>query len=130
MTLIDTSVWIDFFRGRAELEHVEKLKRCLSSNQEVVICGVILMEILQGIRDEKQYQTTRNYLNYLPCVEMKQSTYIKAASCYRALRQQGITIRKPIDCMIAAVALENDCELLHNDRDFDMIAKGFSLRFR
>jgi len=130
MTLIDTSVWIDFFRGRSELEHVEKLKQCLLQNQEVVICGVILTEVLKGIRDEKQYRITSDYLNYLPCVEMKKSTYVKAASCYRELRRQGITIRKPIDCMIAAVALENDCELLHNDRDFDMIAKGFSLRFR
>lgn len=129
MMLIDTSVWIDFFRGRAELEHVEKLKQCLFKNQEVVVCGVILTEVLQGIRDEKQYQITRDYLNYLSCLEMKKSTYVKAAQIYRELRQQGITIRKPIDCMIAAVALENDCKLLHNDRDFDMIAKGFALRF-
>jgi len=63
MTLIDTSVWIDFFRGRSELEHVEKLKQCLLQNQEVVICGVILTEVLKGIRDEKQYRITSDYLN-------------------------------------------------------------------
>jgi hypothetical protein len=127
MVLIDTSVWIDFFRHSTATVQVVKLKNALN-HQKVAICDVILMEILQGIRDESKYQLTRDYLLALTCLPIRQSTYITAAQIYRQLRSQGFTIRKSIDCLIAAVALEHECVLLHSDRDFDPIAQHFPLR--
>ncbi len=128
MILIDTSVWIDFFHGHSQLNHVIKLKQLLNNNQEITLCGVIFMEILQGIRDEKQYHLTKEYLECLPCLEITQSIYVEAAQIYRELRARGITIRKSADCVIAAVTLKHQCYLLHHDRDFEMIAKHFSLK--
>lgn len=94
----------------------------------MLLCDVILMEILQGIRDENQYLLTKSYLQNLPSLPINQSTYLAAAQIYRQLRTQGITIRKSIDCLIAAVALEHQCMLLHQDRDFDPIANYFPLK--
>jgi len=65
-------------------------------------------------------------LNFLP---MTQQTFIFAADIYRTLRKNGLTIRKTADCLIAAVAIENNIQLLHNDRDFSMVATYFSLKF-
>jgi len=127
MVLIDTSVWIDFFRYPTPTDQVIKLKDALNY-QKVVICDVILIEILQGIRDENQYLLTKNYLLDITCLPISQSTYIAAAQIYRHLHSVGFTIRKPIDCLIAAVALEQQCLLLHNDRDFDPIANHFPLK--
>ncbi len=127
MILVDTSIWIDFFHHNSEKAYVIKLKEMMSY-EEIAICDVILMEILQGIRDEKQHQLIKDYLLYLPCLEINQTTYLTAAQIYRDLRIRGITIRKSIDCIIAAVALQHQCELLHNDRDFEMIAKHFPLQ--
>ncbi len=127
MILVDTSVWIDFFHHHAEKAHVITLKKVMAY-EEIAICDVILMEILQGIRDEKQFQLIKDYLLCLPCLEMNQATYLQAADIYRELRKSGITIRKSIDCMIAAVALQNNCVFLQNDRDFEMIAKQFPLQ--
>jgi len=59
---------------------------------------------------------------------MRQATFLRAAELYKSLRKKGITIRKPVDCMIASVAIEYDIQLLHNDRDFDHIAKRSKLR--
>jgi predicted nucleic acid-binding protein len=125
--LIDTSIWIDFFRHQIQKSHVIKFKQTMDC-EEIAICDVILMEILQGIRDEKQYQLTKDYLLCLPCFEMNREIYLDAAQIYRELRRNGITIRKSIDCMIAATALQHKSYLLHNDRDFDMIARYFALR--
>lgn len=127
MILVDTSVWIDFFHHNSEKAHVIKLKEIMNY-EEIAICDVILMEILQGVRDEKQHQLIKDYLLCLPCLEINQATYLAAAQIYRDLRIRGITIRKSIDCIIAAVALQHQCYFLHNDRDFEMIAKHFPLQ--
>jgi predicted nucleic acid-binding protein len=124
--LVDTTVWIDFFNDR-RTPQVEKLRDLIENSEDICICGVILTEILQGIRVEKQYAKTKSYLEHLVYLPMHYSTFIKSADIFRYLRHRGITIRKPIDCMIAAVSVENDIPLLHNDRDFDHIEayKGF-----
>ena len=127
MILVDTSVWIDFF-GEKPLPHVNKLEALIGQGEEIAICGVILTEILQGIRDEKQFHETEERLNTLTFLPMIHNTFIVAAHIYRSLRIQGITIRKSIDCMIAAAALENKAYFLHNDRDFKVIAEHFPLK--
>ncbi len=127
MILIDTTVWIDFFLS-INAPHVTMLENLIDSEEDLCLCGVILSEVLQGIREEKDYIRTKNYFNDLLILPMHESTFIHAADIYRALRKKGITIRKPIDCMIASVAIENDIPLLHNDRDFDYIAKYANLK--
>jgi predicted nucleic acid-binding protein len=127
MVLVDTTVWIDFFSG-ISVPHVTMLENLIDIEEDLSLCGVILAEVLQGIREEKDYVRIKNYFNDLLILPMQDETFIYAADIYRALRKRGITIRKPVDCMIASVAIENDIPLLHNDRDFDYIAKYANLR--
>jgi predicted nucleic acid-binding protein len=127
MVLVDTSVWIDFFLG-GEALHVKTLETLISDGEDLCICGVILTEILQGIRVEKEYKQTKNYLEDLIYLPMSRKSFVKASDMYRTMRKKRITIRKSIDCMIAACALEHNVRLLHNDRDFDFIEKHFGLK--
>jgi predicted nucleic acid-binding protein len=127
MVLVDTTVWIDFFADRSE-PHVAALQKFIEIEEDLCLCGIILAEVLQGIRADETYIKTKNYLNDLIFLPMGQATFVRAAEAYRSIRKRGITIRKPVDCMIASVAIEHDIPLLHNDRDFDYIAKYSNLR--
>lgn len=122
MILIDTTVWIDFFVNR-KAPHVDLLVDMIEQRDELSTCGIVLTEILQGISSPKEYKIVEATLNPLIFLDMKQCTFVLAANIYRNLRKRGITIRKTLDCMIAAVAIENEAVLLHNDRDFDPIRK-------
>jgi hypothetical protein len=127
MILVDTTVWIDLFAGNATPQ-VNLLEQLVRDREDLCICGVILTEILQGIKTETNYQKTKEVLLNLLYLPMTRSTFIQAANVYRILRSKGITIRKPIDCMIASACLENNAHLLHNDKDFTHIASGFPLQ--
>jgi len=122
--LVDTSVWIDFFAGR-DLPHVAKLEQSILDNEDIALSGIILTEILQGIPDDTTYWRVRRYLSVLIMLPMPESVFVRAAELYRKLRKQGISIRKTHDCIIAAIALEHHCQLLHNDKDFTPIANTF-----
>ena len=126
MSLVDASVWIEFFGGRATPEAGE-LERLLDDGEVIYTCGVILTEVLQGIRDDADYRAIRTRFDNLIFLPMRRRTsgggrYVPFAS------PPGRTVRKPIDCMIAAVAIENDLPLLHRDRDFDPIEKHCGLK--
>lgn len=127
MILVDTTVWIDFFADR-NTPQVDLLISQINQNEDLCLCGVILSEILQGIRNIRQKRQIENMMDSLLFLEMTKSTFVLAADIYRELRSKGFTVRKTIDCMIAAVAIENNILLLHNDRDFDPIEKYFELR--
>ena len=127
MVLIDTTVWIDFFADRNE-PHVGKLQELIESEKDLSLCGVIMTEILQGIRSDTDFFKTKEYLNDLIFLPMQHETFVQAAEIYRSLRKKGVTIRKPVDCMIASVAIEYNIHLLHNDRDFNYIAKHSKLK--
>jgi len=118
MTLVDTTVWIDFFGGRATPE-TAALERMLLDGEDICVCGVIMTEVLQGICEDADYRRTRTRFNAFLYLPMDRQTYTRAAQLYRSLRKQGVTIRKLVNCMIAAVAIQNDIALLHNDRGFD-----------
>ena len=126
IVVVDTSVWIDFFSGRST-RHVETLEQLLTVGDDVCLCGVILAEILQGIRSEIDYRKTKAYLEFLLYLPMDRRTCERAAEIYRSLRKRGVTVRKPVDCMIASVAIEQGIPLLHNDRDFDPVEKHCGL---
>jgi predicted nucleic acid-binding protein len=127
MVLIDTTVWIDFFRGN-DTPQVDVLEKLIAEEADICTCGIIMMEVLQGIRSDTDYKTTRSHFNTLIYLPADRNTFISGARIYRTLRQKGITIRKPVDCLIASIALENDVPLLHNDRDFDQITEYVGLK--
>ena len=127
MTLVDTTVWIDFFRG-TDTPEVRELQRMVATREDICVCGVILTEVLQGINADKDYAKASAVFDALLFLPMTQRTFVRAAELYRTLRRKGRTIRNAVDCMIAAVALEHDVALLHRDRDFLPIAEMAGLK--
>ena len=127
MTVVDTSVWIDLFAGR-DSPHVTVLESLIEDRDDICLCGIILTEVLQGIRDDKEYSETESMLANLILLPMTRETFLLAANIYRTLRTRGITMRNSVDCMIAAVCIENNARLLHNDRDFDLFAAQSELQ--
>lgn len=122
MILVDTSVWIDFLTGR-QSPYRRELHRLVERGAELSITGIILQEILQGIRSDLESHKTEKHLmefHYLPLREPQ--TFRHAALLYRECARKGKQIRKPVDALIAAQALEANAELFHHDRDFDHIA--------
>ena len=121
MILVDTSVWIDFLTGK-DTPYRHTLHGLIEGEEDICITEIILTEILQGIRDDTIYETTKNYLLEFPIIKPRgESTYIVAAGIYRKCRKAGKTIRTTVDCIIAAIAQENNLILLHNDIDFELI---------
>jgi len=127
MVLVDTTVWIDLFSGLATSQ-VTALESLIARREDICLCGVILTEVLQGIRDDGEHAKAQAIFSNLLFLPMTRETFLLAAHIYRSLRARGITIRNSIDCMIAAVCIENKVALLHNDRDFDLISKHFDLK--
>lgn len=127
MVIVDTTVWVDFFHGR-NTPQVQILEQFLSEGEDICICGIILTEVLQGIREDSDYRKTLSRFDSFLLLKMNRSTFVKAAELYRTIQRHGITIRKTVDCMIAAVAIENNIPLLHKDKDFDPIEKFCGLR--
>jgi predicted nucleic acid-binding protein len=128
MILVDTSVWIDFFNG-ADSEEKALLHKLISNHTRIAITDIILTEILQGIREIKQFERVKNTLMQLDVLHATPiKTYIHAAEIYRICREKGFTIRKTNDCLIAVVAIENSCPLLQKDKDFNAIAQCVDLQ--
>jgi predicted nucleic acid-binding protein len=127
IVLVDTTVWIDFFAARS-LPHVAVLEDLIERREDLCLCGIILTEVLQGIREDAEFTKTRDLLKTLIHLPMPYSVFLRSAEIYRGLRKRGITIRKPLDCMIASAAIENDISLLHNDKDFQPIEKHCGLK--
>ena len=127
MVLVDTTVWIDFFASRSS-DHVVALENLIRYREDICICGIVLTEVLQGIRKDSEFKKTRNLFRNLLFLPMPYPVFLKAAEIYRGLRRKGITIRKSVDCMIASVAIENDIPLLHNDKDFEPIEEHCGLK--
>lgn len=127
MVIVDTSVWVDYFRG-SKTPATTWLDRELAY-QRIGLIDFILMEVLQGIREARQFTAARDELLKLEIFAPHDTTLaILAAEHYRALRGQGFTVRKAIDCWIATFCLLEGHELLHNDRDFDLFESELSLR--
>ena len=127
MILVDSSVWIDYFRGRITAQ-TEKLDRLLG--QELLAIGdLILTEVLQGFDNERDFSEAGKMLTSLDVVELGgREIAMQAAKNFRVLRRLGVTVRKTIDTVIATRCIESGFDLLHNDRDFDPFAKHLGLR--
>ena len=127
MTIVDTTVWIDFFRGKDTPES-ELLQQMLNAGEDICICGVILTEVLQGIREDTDHTEVAERFEAFLFLPMHHRTFVAAAQVYRTLRRRGVTIRNAVDCMIAAVAIEHDIPLLHHDRDFGPMSEHCGLK--
>jgi len=126
--IFDTSVWIDYLGQKRDVRTV-LLDRELRNREQINICTPIVQEILQGIREDGQFNKVKKLLNGLYLLESKGwENSIGAATLYRNLRKKGVTVRKPYDCLIAWYAIENSLVLVHNDRDFESIASNTELK--
>ncbi len=127
MVLVDTSVWIDFFRG-AQSEEVEKLEKLFES-ERIIIGDLIIVELLQGFRFKREQNAIKEVIELLEYRDMVGRILSeKAAENFRELRKKGVTIRKIIDVLIGTFCIENGISLLHRDRDFDPLEKYLKLR--
>ena len=126
MIVVDTSVWIDYYR-QLETPETSKLERLLG-RQRILLGDLILCELLQGVRDEREAGQLLGTLGRLPFEEMVgREVAVRAAAYYRDLRARGITIRKTVDLLIGAFCVVRGYALLHNDRDFVPLVRHFGL---
>jgi len=127
MTIVDTTVWIDYLGGTAN-QHTEWLDRELD-RQRLGLTDLILCEVLQGIREESAFARVRQHLAKFEVFDSGgEALAVASARNYRTLRAQGCTVRKTIDCLIATFCLSGGHTLLHRDRDFDLFEKHLGLR--
>ena len=124
---VDTTVWIDFFAAKGTIFD-RHLTRLIEDDAPIVLVDVIYCEVLQGIRDDDAFQRTRRALLAYPILRARGlDTFEAAANLYRTARRRGLTVRRTVDCVIAAVCLEAGAEIYHNDRDYDALARVSSL---
>ena len=127
MILVDSSVWIDYFNGVAS-PATDLLDNLL--DRELLLTGdLILMEVLQGFRSERDLRTAQRVLGQLAYSDLGgREVALAAAHNYRKLRRAGVTVRKTIDVAIATFCILGNHRLLHTDRDFDPMVKHLGLR--
>jgi predicted nucleic acid-binding protein len=127
VVLVDTSVWIEVFRkpSRVRLEQAVDF-------DDVVTCLPVIQEVLQGFDDERAFLLARDAMHALPVVEspIAGPVFDQAVDLYRAARRAGLTVRSGVDCLIAACALRHRLEVLHRDRDYEVLARVSPLQSR
>ena len=127
MTLVDSSVWIDYFSGIASAATVQL--DALLGVEPLITGDLILAEVLQGFAAEQDFRQARMLLESFDVVALAgHEVCLQAADNFRTLRRKGVTIRKTIDTIIATCCIRNGYVLLHNDRDFDAFAEHLGLR--
>ena len=125
--IVDTTVWIDFFRGNdtAQIPILDSVIR----RGDAALGDLILTEVLQGAVTDKDFRKLERQLSHFPIYPMiGRQNAVQGARNYRKLRAAGFTVRKTIDCWIATFCLERRFALLHNDRDFDVFEEHLGLR--
>ena len=125
MILIDTSAWIEFLRD-TQSSVCERVDTLLESR--IATCDPVRMEVLAGARDQGHLEQLRRLLARATLLPTESIDFDTAAAVYRSCRSQGKTVRKLIDCLIAAVAMRANVALLHMDQDFTAIAAATELR--
>jgi predicted nucleic acid-binding protein len=125
--LVDSTVWIDFLRN-VRNRQTAVLERLINERHDLCLCGFVLTEVLQGIRDEKQYLATKRQFEDLIYLDDDKSTYELAATIYRELRKRGITVRNSIDCLIASIVVQHGVRFLERDRDYHQIDQHYPLQ--
>ena len=125
MILIDTSAWIEFLRdtGSTVCNHVDDLL-----SEEIAVCDVVRMEVLAGARDDSHLSSLRRLLARAETIPTLTTDYEDAAALYRQCRRRGETVRKLVDCLIAASAIREGVPVLHSDTDFEVLARHTDLQ--
>jgi len=127
LIFVDSSVWIDYFNGH-QTDTTEYLEFILGK-QSVIAGDLVLTEVLQGFRSDKDYLSAKRLMSAVEIVPIGgERMAIQAAEYYRFLRKQGVTVRKTIDVLIATYCLEHDMPLLQSDRDFLPFAEHLGLQ--
>lgn len=127
MWIVDSSVWIDYFGGN--LTPQTDLLHAALGRQAIAVGDIILCEVLQGYRRQRDFEAARQALLQFPIYTVGGTEIaLKSAENYRVLRQQGITVRRTIDCLIATFVIERGFTLLHCDRGFDPFENLLGLR--
>jgi predicted nucleic acid-binding protein len=122
MILVDSSVWIDFFRDGRDAQS-NTLAQCLGdSSMEVGMADLVLFEVMRGFREGRLMREAQALMSALPQVEIGGTEHVlKAAERYRQLRKQGRTVRSPIDVLLASYCMTHGHTLLHRDADFESL---------
>ena len=127
MILVDSSVWIDYFRGVATAQ-TDKLD-ALMTTERLAVGDLIVSEVLRGFRDDGAFDCARELLAGFVLIELDgYRIALQAARNYRKLKARGISIRKTIDTIIATKCIEDGFSLLHSDRDFDPFVAHLGLQ--
>jgi predicted nucleic acid-binding protein len=126
--VVDTSVWIDVL-NEVETPEAHRCVELIEAGEPVALTDVILTEILQGLRFEREARMVERHLRAFPILQLDGlDDFVLAAELYRSARRAGVTIRKTLDCLIAAPCVRTGAPLLHADADFDRLASCTSLR--
>lgn len=127
MLVVDTSVWVDYFNG-IETSQTSYLHK-IADQFPIIVGDLILAEVLQGFRNDPDFEIVRRTLARFTQAEMVNPVLaVQSARNYRFLRKKGVTVRKTIDSLIATFCIENEHELLHNDSDYDGYEEHLGLR--
>ena len=119
MILIDTSAWVEFLRDTGSNVCV---RVDVALDGDIAVCDTVRMEVLAGAHDEGHLEMLRRLLAMAVVLPTEPAHYDDAAALFRRCRSEGETVRRLIDCLIAAVAVRADVPVLHRDRDFDVLA--------
>jgi predicted nucleic acid-binding protein len=124
MILVDTSILIGYFK-KSDGAPCDKMDYIIDHDIPYGICNYVYQELLQGARNEKEYNLLKEYLDTLPFYDLQygKQSFENAAQIYINCRKNGITVRSTLDLIIAEIAIENNLYLLHNDTDFINISK-------
>jgi predicted nucleic acid-binding protein len=126
--VVDTSVWIDVLND-TPAPRAQRCVQLIESGQPVALTDVILTEVLQGLRSDREAALVERHLRAFPVLRLEDlDDFVLAARLYRAARRAGVTVRKTLDCLIAAPCVRTGAPLLHADEDFDRLATCTSLR--
>jgi predicted nucleic acid-binding protein len=125
--LADTSAWVEFLRRTGSSTNIA-VRDLL--DRDLAVTEAVVMEVLAGARDERHLGELQGLLGRAALIPCTSDDYLEAAALFRLCRQRGETVRKLIDCLIAAVALRADIPLLHHDGDYDVLARHTPLQIQ
>ena len=130
--IVDTSVWSLALRrkqtGRPKQPMaVKKLNVLLEHGERIFLVGIVIQEILQGIREQDQFSKVAGALSYFPLLEPARDDYVFAAQLFNSCRSKGVCA-STVDYLIAALSIKNECRLLTSDKDFELISKHTELQ--
>jgi predicted nucleic acid-binding protein len=125
--LADTSAWIEYLRATGSPVHL-KMRQLVAEEWDLVTTDAVVLELLSGVQEEEVDRLRSMLLRFDHLPTHNLADYEKAAEMYRQCRRGGETIRSITDCLIAAVAVRTDAQLLHRDRDFDVLARHTPLK--